>query len=73
MEEADEPGEVGGTNSELVSPGANKHKESVEGDKAVNETHKTSNEGQLGASSLAVDIAIINHVDVVSEVLTIDL
>ena len=73
LEEADEPGEVSGADSESVSPGADKHKESVEGDEAVNKTHETGDEGQLGASSLAVDIAIINHVDVVSEVLTIDL
>lgn len=66
MEQADEGGEVDGTDSESVSPGANEHEQSVKADQAINSAEKNSDQGQLRAPSLAVKVTVINQVDVVS-------
>ena len=73
LEEADEAREVGGADSESVSPGADEHEEGVEGDETVDETHEAGDQGHLRASSLAIEVAIVDHVDVVSHEVTIDL
>ena len=73
LEQADEPGEVDGANSESVSPGADEHEESVEADEAVDSAHESGNKGQLGSSGLAVNIAIVDHVDIVSQKIAIAL
>ena len=67
MEHADSEGAVDRADSPSVSPRANEHEDGIEADEAVDGTEEASNYGELGASSLAVDITVLNHIDVVAQ------
>jgi len=65
LEQAENHGEVDGADSESVSPGANEHEKGVKADQAVNSAQKDSDERELRALGLAVNITVINQVNVV--------
>ena len=67
MEHANSEGAVDRADSPSVSPRANEHEDGIEADKAVDGTEEASNDGELGASSLAVDITVLDHIDVVAQ------
>ena len=67
MEHANSEGAVDRADSPSVSPRANEHEDGIEADEAVDGTEEASNDGELGASSLAVDITVLNHIDVVAQ------
>jgi len=65
LEQADAESAVDGADSSPCSPGADEHENSVQGDQSIDGAHKASDGGQLGALGLAVNIAILEQVNVV--------
>ena len=67
LEEANEESAVDRADSPSVSPGANEHEKRVEADKTVDNTHEGSDQSQLRACFLAVNVAVINQLNIILE------
>lgn len=65
--EASADGAEDGADSPVGSPGSDEHEKGVEADKTVDETHEGGNGGHVGAGGLAINIAVLDHGDVVLE------
>ena len=72
LEDAHEQGAVDGADSPVGSPGADEHKEGVEADETEEGAHESGEDGHLRALLLAVDVAVVDHVEEVFEVITVD-
>ena len=59
--------------SESVSPGAHEHEDGVDADDAVVCWHKRANKRQLGAALLAVNVTVLNHLNVIFEQIAIEI
>ena len=67
FEEANEESAVDRADSPSVSPGANEHEKRVEADETVDNTHEGSDQSQLRACFLAVNVAVINQLNIILE------
>ena len=57
--------------SPSVSPGANEHEEGIKTNETVGEAHEASDHGEVGSGGLAVDVAILDQINVVSEEISV--
>ena len=57
--------------SPSVSPGADEHEDGVKTNKTVGEAHEASDEGKVGSGGLAVDVAILDQINVVREEISV--
>ena len=73
MEQAEDSCGVDRADSPSVSPGADEHAKSVQTDQEVHETQETSDESQLRAFCLAIDIAILESIEPVLPEVTVHL
>jgi len=73
LEDAHEQSAVDGADSPSVSPRANEHEQGVQTDQTEEGAHKGGEKGHLGALSLAVDVAIVNHGDPVIKVVSVNI
>ena len=70
LEDAHEESAVDGADSPSVSPGADEHEQGVQADETEQGAHEDADGGHLGALGLAVNVAIVDHLDVgIEEVL----
>ena len=65
MEKTDSEGAVDRAHSPSVSPCANEHKDGIEGNQTIDGTQKSSDGGKLGSVGLAVNITILEQINVV--------
>ena len=72
LEDAHEQSAVDRADSPSVSPCADEHEQGVQTDQTEEGAHEGGKEGHLGALSLAVDVAIVNHVEPVLEVVSVN-
>ena len=65
LEQADAESAPDWADSGPPSPGADEHEDSIQGDKTIDCTHEASDGSQLRAISLAIDVAILEQVNIV--------